>query len=163
MYIYIHTLYIYIIYILYIVHTYDMCVSMWFLYPFLFPRKQSRKAFVFSYQGFPMDSSRHAYRFRMEEERAAVRAVLHFGAKDDTSDDNAARLCVSHGESRAWPKQRVVKPRKTKHQNLKMTLLQEISGKMGMFHYISLWIYWRCGWYGGWYPKFINIMMVSQT
>ena len=37
-----------------------------------------------------MDSSRHAYRFRMEEERAAVRAVLHFGAKDDTSDDNAA-------------------------------------------------------------------------
>jgi len=46
-----------------------------------------------------MDSSRHAYRFRMEEERAAVRAVLHFGAKDDTSDDNAARLWVSHGGS----------------------------------------------------------------
>ena len=38
--------------------------------------------------GFP---TRHPYRFRMEEERAAVRAVLHFGAKDDTSDDNAAR------------------------------------------------------------------------
>ena len=31
-----------------------------------------------------MDSSRHAYRFRMEEERAAVRAVLHFGAYEST-------------------------------------------------------------------------------
>ena len=32
---------------------------------------------------------RHPFRFRMEEERAAVRAVLHFGAKEDTTDDNA--------------------------------------------------------------------------
>lgn len=30
----------------------------------------------------------HPFRFRMEEERAAVRAVLHFGAKEDTTDDN---------------------------------------------------------------------------
>ena len=28
----------------------------------------------------------------MEEERAAVRAVLHFGAKEDTTDDNATGL-----------------------------------------------------------------------
>ena len=140
MYIYTHTVYIYILYILYIVHTYDMCVSMWFLYPFLFPRKQSRKAFVFSYQGFPMDSSRHAYRFRMEEERAAVRAVLHFGAKDDTSDDNAARLCVSHGESRAWPKQRVVKPRKTKHQKSQNDLA---SGDFRQNGYVSLYFHYE--------------------
>lgn len=38
----------------------------------------------------------HAYRFRMEEERAAVRAVLHFGAKDDTSDDNVISVYATH-------------------------------------------------------------------
>ena len=63
---------------------YAFCISF-----FSLESKAGKPVFSF------LDSFRHAYRFRMEEERAAVRAVLHFGAKDDTSDDNAG----SHGES----------------------------------------------------------------
>ena len=35
---------------------------------------------------------RHPYRYKMEEERCAIRAVLHFGGKNDKTDDNVTLL-----------------------------------------------------------------------